>query len=130
MPMFSVFSLQNRLIVLLLACSGLLAGCDDTPPPPETVVTGRVSYQGKPVTGGTIIFQIEGKEHPHMGVIYEDGTYELTYIVPGNATIAIDTGTKKGLPTYVELPRKYTSPSRSGLSYQVVEGPQTHNIDL
>ena len=120
-----------RVVLACLALGSLLlhSGCGDSPPPPETVVTGTVTYQGKPVTGGIVYFVI-GDGRPYAGPIAEDGTYEVTYIVTGDASIAVDTNTKAGLPTHMELPPQYSSPSRSGLNYTVVEGKQTHDIVL
>ena len=122
----------NWLLLLGSCYACFLLGCTKTPSPPETVVTGTVTYQGKPVTGGSVIFDMEdpSSSRPYMGEIYDDGTYELTYVVPGKAKVAIVTDTKQGLPTYVEIPRKYTSPKKSGLEYEVITGPQTYNIVL
>jgi hypothetical protein len=122
----------GRTLVVVTTLGILAAGCNAPPEPPETVVTGSVTYKGQPVTGGTLIFQMKnaGTKRPYAGQIYEDGTYELTYVVPGEALIAVETATKQGLSTYVELPRKYSSPTKSGLKYQVVEGPQAFDIKL
>ena len=123
---------RRSLLATTLASLVVLTACDTPPEPPETVVTGTVSYQGKPVTGGTIYFQMEDAEasRPYAGRIYDDGTYEVTYIVTGAALIAVDTGTEAGKETYVELPRRFSSPTKSGLEYTVVEGPQTYDVEL
>ena len=124
--------LASCLLSMLMGSLLLAAGCDSAPPPPpERVVTGLVTYQGKPVTGGTVIFQpMEKGARPYMGVIGDDGNYELSYIVPGEFAVAVETETKRGLPTHVEIPRRYNSPSQSGLKFQVGEGAQTYNIEL
>lgn len=123
-----------RILLCLLGAvyASFVVGCDDEPPPPETVVRGSVTYHDAPVTGGIVLFYVkDGDEmRKYAGEIYDDGTYELTYIVPGEAFIAIDTTIKKGLPTFVSLPDKFINPRQSGLSYTVTEGPQTYDIEL
>jgi len=108
---------------------GFVCGCGG-PPRPETVVTGTVTHQGQPVTGGTVIFEITGDRGPlpYPGEIAADGTYELTNGVPGPARIAVDTGIRKGLPDYFPLPERYADPDTSGLTYEVVKGKQQHDI--
>ncbi|NOY41117.1 MAG: hypothetical protein GXP26_04685 [Planctomycetes bacterium] len=53
----------------------LLSGCGD-PGLEKVVVTGKVSYQGKPVQDGMLRFvPIEGTKGPVSGAIIKDGTY-------------------------------------------------------
>jgi hypothetical protein len=61
----------------------LAAGCGG-PSRPETVaLSGRVTYQGKPVTCGEIMFYPE-QGRPAAGAIGPDGSYRLTTFVSGD----------------------------------------------
>ena len=59
----------------------LLSGCNSGPK--VAPVRGRVTYNGKPVTGGKIMFYPE-HGRPSLGTIAEDGTYSLTNKVAGD----------------------------------------------
>jgi hypothetical protein len=68
--------------VLLLAFLTLFAGCSS-----KGTVSGKVFYQGNPLPGGRVTFlQEHGAFH---SVIHEDGSYQITGISPGLATITV-----------------------------------------
>jgi hypothetical protein len=70
-----------RLSVVVLVL--LAAGCGG-PGRPETIpLTGRITYQGKPVPTGRIMFYPE-QGRPATGTIEADGTYRLTTFVAGD----------------------------------------------
>jgi hypothetical protein len=63
----------------LLAISAVVAclGCDSGP---EVVqITGRVTYQGRPVKDFAVIFVSERGGRPSMGQTDQEGKYELVY---------------------------------------------------
>jgi hypothetical protein len=67
---------------LLLALLTLFVGCGS-----KGTVSGKVLYQGNPLPGGTVTFlQEKGAFH---SVIHEDGSYRVTGIAPGPATITV-----------------------------------------
>jgi hypothetical protein len=149
----------------LLVSSLLLAlGCGS-----RGSVTGTVTYRGKSMPGGMVLFI-----HEHKGAfsaaIKEDGTYQIADIPGGSVKIAVTvpafrpaTGGSHYVPTEEELeklqkshprlskedlkqmmgvrsatprgkalqiPEKYGNPEESGLTYTVIGGPQTHDINL
>jgi len=67
-------------------------------------VSGKVTYKGQPVTGGSLAFHTkEGAIYPT--VINEDGTYTLTGMPTGDMTVTVDTealNPDKVIPTYGE----------------------------
>ncbi len=129
----------------------LLAGCG--PSRPATApVHGRVTYQGKPVVEGTIIFQpVKGRQS--IGEIAPDGGYVLTTFEPGDGallgrhkvtiearrisqTLAGDDLDEEGSAGYGPpvvtwlVPEKYSRPDSSPLTAEVKEGENTFDFDL
>jgi len=123
-------SVWTSLIVLIFSVTG---GCfQDSQEASISTIHGTVTYQGKPVTGGTLTFEVT-TEHgtvPHGSEIELDGRYKVSYAVPGPATIIVQTGTLEGLPEYMPLPRRYEDAKQSGLKYDIKEGIQQHDIIL
>lgn len=137
--------------VLLLSC-GLLAGCGGS----KGTVSGKVSYKGQPLKGGnvSIVSKAGGALNSTIG---EDGTYKISQVPLGPATITVETRSlrpvsqksmpgpyakapKDALPPgldssgdakhYVPIPEQYADPEKSGLSLDVKSGSQPHDIDL
>jgi hypothetical protein len=108
-------------------------------------VSGKVTYQGKPVTGGTITFH-----DSHNGVasdaIQPDGSYSVNRVAAGQVRITVvppldipfrpmqEAGgrpTSPGsTPRPVPLPPKYADPAQSGLTCEVQAGNQEHDVNL
>jgi hypothetical protein len=137
--------------ILFLPC-GLLAGCGGS----KGTVSGKVSYKDQPLKGGNV--SIISKSGGVMSSpIEEDGSYKISKVPPGPATITVETKSlrpvsQKALPgpyakapkdalppnltsqgdakRYVPIPEQYADPEKSGLSLDVKSGSQTHNIDL
>jgi len=131
------------LLPILLAVAG---GCNRT-----ATVTGKVTYQGRPVTYGSVIFQSADKT-ARAGVIAADGSYRVEGVLPGRATIAVisqnpakgrsvvrvgkpaptATGASPSEPAtgWFPLPARFESPASSGLSCEVDPGPSSHDIEL
>jgi hypothetical protein len=64
--------------VLLLVVLGLLPGCWRSSDLDRAVVSGKVSYQGKPVPEGMIAFvPIKDTKGPTASAIIKDGGYEV-----------------------------------------------------
>ncbi len=109
-----------------------LAGCGEGIP--DTVrVRGRVTYQGKPLSQGTITFHPaappgEQLYRPAVGVLAEDGTYQLqTFrhgdgIMPGEYAVVIEgdeggpTAEDPDRPQKWLIPHKYGNPATSNLT--------------
>lgn len=74
---------MRRFVVVLCF---ITAGCGG-PSRPETVpVSGRVTYQGKPVPMGQIMFYPD-QGRPAVGTIDADGHYRLRTFAPDNGAI-------------------------------------------
>jgi hypothetical protein len=81
-----------RLTALLVLAGTLgMSGCgggDDGPPPPETApVTGKVSYNGEPVEGATVIFSVVGAPRSATGMTNAQGQYTLSTFGSGDGAI-------------------------------------------
>jgi hypothetical protein len=113
-------------------------------------VSGEVSYKGKPVTGGEIMFFTEDGFNG-TGRIDEQGHYTVNAPV-GNVKVTINNtmvgksareaaskgaGPRPGGPEpepikgkFMRLPPKYSSPAETDLNYNVKKGAQTINVEL
>lgn len=131
--------------VALFAVLAVVAGCG----PRAVAVTGKVTYQGKPVVYGTVtLMAADGSIH-QIG-INTDGTYQLDRVPVGPATVSVSSpdpapsararklGESDGRPrpgppavppgAWFPLPAKYADPSMSGLTLQVGSG--SADLDL
>lgn len=131
---------MERWIVLILYC---LVACTVGCGRPSTSVSGRVTFLGEPLGSGFIIFY-SAADKVHQAPIAADGTYTIPSIHPGKAAIAIlvsssppesENGDGSGtgavaLAKPIAVPQKYRGIETSGLTYDVVEGPQNHDVDL
>lgn len=133
------------LFSLLLAA--MLLGCSGNAGPQAFPVQGTITYDGKPLSRGTIIFNPVDETLPaSRGEIQADGTYVLSLSREGDGAVAGEhrvivnssTEVKSGLevndPNY-ELPRplippKYSSLSTTPLSETVKAEPNTIDIEL
>jgi hypothetical protein len=127
---------------LALGWTVLLSGCGGSAY--RTVpVEGTVTYQGKPVTSGTITFVPEKPGPAASGTIRPDGIYVLSTdgapgAVPGRYTVMIiSLGNTAGvLPEQrnplppLHLPEKYSNNRRSGLTAEVLHQDNVINFAL
>ena len=122
-------------------------------------VTGTITFEGNPVTHGTISFYPEAGGRPATGKIGSDGTYVLSTFANedggslGEYKVAIDAREvvnappePKSLSEEISLarepatrstpkikwivPEKYTSQANSGLTATIVEGANQIDFDL
>lgn len=129
--------------VLALVLVFLISGCGSKFP--ETAsVKGTVSYGGKPVGNGTILFTPEGKGNAATGEIQADGTFQLTTFqrndgavvgaykvsmfinppgVPGNPGQEFAGGKPP-------IPVKYNSPTTSDLKVTINSGENKLDLKL
>jgi len=129
-------------VIALLAAGGCGSGR------PETVlVTGTVTYQGRPVEGANVMFNC-ASGRPAYGITDAEGRFELgtfskddgaiagehtvvisKYVTPNGAPVTVaGTGTEPGQDSMrpapnrqprQTIPERYTSPSRSPLQVKV-----------
>lgn len=128
--------------LLVLVALGV-GGCsrDRRPPLPKTFpVTGVVSFDGKPLSGATVMFNpAAGNGHGSIALTDATGRYKLTTfkpgdgVVPGDYKVAITKielgGSASDSPTAVApdpknvLPTKYADDSTSGITATVEPKP-------
>jgi hypothetical protein len=120
-----------------------LAGCSRGPAVGE--VSGKVTFQGKPVTDGTITFINPTTGYAAEAGLQKDGSYIVAtpegglvvgeYIVMVNPLIFIDASNPRTPPSPVEkpapnIPEKYRNQGRTPLRAAVQKGPNTFNVDM
>lgn len=137
--------------LLRVPCAAMalaLAGCGASDRLETASVRGTVTLDGRPYTqpGGSVLFFPEGMGKTATGTIASDGTFELsTYeigdgAVVGKHRVAVmppapvtDEATEGQAITTARspIPKKYTSPEQSGLSFDVRQGRVNEfSIDL
>lgn len=96
-------------------------------PPPakaDAKVSGKVTFQGKPVAEGEIAFvPADPKAGKTVTASIKDGSYSVA-LAPGQYAVAV-TGSKD-----MPLPAKYAASDTSGLTAEVKDGANTLDIDL
>ncbi len=139
--MHHVLFLRRFAVAVLVVA---VAGCGGSDDKMETSsVTGTVTYEGKPVTTGTVMFTPVGGGPPATGQIQEDGTYELRTYEDGDGAVigehkvtitALDMGS--GLPEDMAaepkplVPEKYGRDKTSGLTATIASGENTVDFPL
>jgi hypothetical protein len=136
--------------VLPALAAGLPSGtAGDKPAADLGTVEGKISYQGKPLPGGTVSFH-PAKGKPFVGAIQPDGTYRIKDVPAGQYRVAIETASAKpkvkppvkdkdndtkveppkDAERYVPIPEKYGDPNLSPLMVEVQKGKNFFNIEL
>jgi hypothetical protein len=124
-------------VPLVLLTVGL-SGCGSKP----GSVSGKVTYQGKTLSSGLVVFvDKDGKVSQPAG-IEVDGSYAAHNVPLGQVTACVETlplsGGDGGPPAskdqprarYVPIPGKYKDAKQSELTLEVKPGPNVYNIDL
>jgi hypothetical protein len=136
----------HGLAVLALA----MVGCGAQP----ASVSGTVRFNGQTLPSGTVLFHGDGGRVEH-GLIGEDGRFTIADAPLGLVRITVRSHSEQpaGMPTrgdkappapaelatpvkdqrdsrYVRIPTRYLDPEKSGLTYTVRAGSQTHVIEL
>jgi hypothetical protein len=139
---------EGGCVALCVVCGllGSVAGCASDAGVGSTVpVVGRVTFKGRPLTAGQVVFHPDVKKgnslpHEPRGGIDEAGNYELAingtkgaplgwYRVSVIATEPFDPAKPYVIPKTL-VPLKYSDPKMSGFALQVVENPATGAYDL
>jgi hypothetical protein len=131
--------------LLLAALPAILCGCGGT-----ATVTGKVTYQGRAVTYGSVIFLCP--DHTaRSGAILPDGSYTVAGVYPGELKVGVISrdpskgrsvsrgghrATKRApLETVVTrgwfpLPARFEDPEKSGLGCALASGYVSYDIVL
>jgi len=135
---------MRTLSFLLVTCLVLLpaSGCGRSGRPALGRVHGTVSYQGKPLLIGSMIFEVSGARQAQgkivQGKITEVGTFDRGDGIPvGTARIAVFayeadvTNASASMNVGKSLiPNKYNDPSTSGLTWKIESGDNEIILDL
>lgn len=146
----------RRLAVVLLLAAPAVGGCGKRG---GTTVSGKVYYEGKPLTSGSVIF-IDARGNTLPTVIRPDGSYQVVGVARGEAKIAVvsharsPAGLRLGgrgtspaaarLPATAPpgheskapqsrppaIPARYRDPDQSQLTCEVTGRDQSHDIEL
>jgi len=149
---------NRRTLLIVPLCLVLASGCLGSKSNAPAKISGAITYNGKPVTGGSISFLPETGPG-YSAVIDDQGTYAITDMPIGDMTVSIETDSAKAKQqarpytdggaghkqtmspsqenadtapkiVYVKIPAKYNNPKTSGLSVDVKAGRQVHNFEL
>ena len=114
---------------------------EDKPKPPDEKkaddkpaetgsVSGKVTYKGQPLPGGTVrLIGADGKIN--SAALTADGTYQLEGLKAGEYAVAVETeSVKKNPAAYKEIPKKFADPGTTPLKVIVVKGKQVADLDL
>jgi hypothetical protein len=158
----SFFGHRCRIAPAMVATvAALLSGCDGSGGhPPVCPLEGKVLFKGTPISGGIVVFELEGGEPASSnkeqssgpfratGRIHEDGRFRLqafpgTEGVPaGNYKVGISSMPPRTEASIFDggavkkgnpdvLHGRYADPKTSGLKAQVVKGqPNEQTFDL
>lgn len=133
--------MQDRFFIsIATAMMVIFAGCGGSDKPATTPVSGVVTFDGQPLTEGTISFfsmTESGKgvvNRPAIGILGAEGKYTLSTFAPGDGAIpgeyqvvvVSDSGVpspeefaEKGAKIKSAIPAGYNSPTTSGLRAKV-----------
>jgi hypothetical protein len=136
-----------RWVVLPILLAGA-AGCGS-----RATVTGKVTYQGRPVVYGSVIV-LSADKTARSGVIEPDGSYTVEGVAPGDVKVAVlshdpakgrsvlrgertshlgrkgAAAAKAAVKGWFPLPRKFEDPETSGYGSTVGTGRVRYDIEL
>jgi hypothetical protein len=134
-------------IGLVLVSISLPIGCNRVAPISDTTVQGRVTFLGKPVAGGVVVFSPDpergGSGKPIPAEIAQDGRFKLTIdgdaaIPPGWYRVAIASApiSNPSTPEFttikrIAFPSQLARPDQSGIVREVKAGHEnTFSFDI
>lgn len=96
------------------------------PKPPEALpVKGKVTYQNKPLTKGSLIFEPEIGGADQQSDISADGTFTLASGMPPGPYRVYVSGLNKS-----QIPVKFHNPSSSKTTIEVKPDQSEYNVDF
>jgi len=121
--------------ILLFSVIALMAtiGCgpNRAARPDRAIVTGTVTYQGKPVPGGIITFTGANGD-TEGGMLRENGAFYVENAPVGENKVTVDPEQIKPElgSRYVKLPEKYLNPDTTDLTFKVEAGSNAAEFRL
>jgi hypothetical protein len=148
----SPYLLRTVVVCALVFASVGLAGCGGADKK-SLSLSGKVTYKGQPVTGGTVkLTPTDGKTPAVDAKINGTGTYLIVPPTVGEMKVTIETESVRGktgraydyvppggkapeidtsnLPKYVRIPYKYANPSTSDLKVSIQKGKNEQDFQL
>jgi hypothetical protein len=125
--------MRNARVWLVVLAVPLFVSCGRSFPMAE--VSGRVTYKGRPLPEGTIMF-VPQTGFAAAGTIGPDGTYRLVSGKPGDGAVigrhkvAVIPPYQPQSRDYPKFPLKYQDAETSGLVAEVKEGQNTLDFAL
>lgn len=141
-----LFALRMTVVVIVLIT--FAAGCSPTT---TGSVEGRVTFKGKPVGTGLVVF-IDPDGHATLPVAVEaDGTFRIPKVPIGAMRVSFDNPPPPSFPAavrttgdedpeitalreqakrFIATPLRYKDPASSGLSFEIHGGVNTCHLDL
>ena len=124
----------GALLMLVVGCGGI------------GDVSGTVTYKGKPLPWGTVLFEGSDKAIS-QGNIEADGSYIVPGVAIGEAQVAVNSPNPKSIqlltknpnqkpepypdvPGWFAIPKQYEKPATSGLTYTIKGGENKIDIEL
>lgn len=129
---------RGSFVALVLLATAALTGCGPTTVP----LQGTVTYDGKPIESGTVVFVPEDPKTPKRGAAITNGKYTCdpaSAPTPGKYKVEITRNEKTGVKrpngvggfteeTKQTLPEKYNT--KTELTYEVKVGETTKDFAL
>lgn len=137
-----------RVAAILLLTGFVGSGCGS----PKATVVGSVSYQGKPVTSGEVVFLDDAGHATMPAYVRPDGSYAIREAAVGRQRVLFRNPKPSPLPepdspsfreqdpesklmaealaTYTPTPDKYWDPGSSEIVFDLAPGENTCNIEL
>ncbi len=140
-------------VVFIAGYVAFLIGCGRGNDTKNLILTGKITYKGAIVSGGTIkLVPTDSKIVPVTSQINPNGTYSVVPTGLGDMKVAIETESIKGqtgaaytvpptrkglpeitdanLPKYVKIPGKYANEASSGLTVTIQKGKNQKDFEL
>jgi hypothetical protein len=133
-------TLRRRIVAgaigLLAVSTTFPTGCHRITPPGTTTAQGRITFQGKPMAGGLVVFSPDpergGSGKPISALTADDGRFQLNLsgdaaIPPGWYRVAIAPAPNSGRLSPINspvFPHQLARPDQSGLIREVKAGQE------
>lgn len=133
---------KSLLLLIMTLCMFSLTACDNAPRGiPRGEVSGKITFQGEPVTEGTVTFYSDktGIAAPadldSNGLFtisngIEVGSYAVMIAPPIIEDVTGAPPTKKAKKTYDNIPKKYRASETSGLQAEVKKGKNEYVFNM
>ena len=105
----------TALVLALVSSAGRLAAADE----PISAVDGTISLDGKPLSGGRIVFYLEDDQF--VGAKIKGGTYRVSRVPEGTWRVGVEA---EGIPA------RYASAEKTLLTVQIRGGKNTVDFNL